>query len=125
MAWTILTTDEFDAWLTGQTPKAQAKIDTHIMMLEAAGPTLPAKYSKPIATSRHAMRELRVQVGGDPFRILHVFDPERNVVLLLGDDKTGDDRWYVENVPWADKLYDTHLAELAKAKEEKEEDRDG
>lgn len=112
MRWTILVTDEFSAWLCAQSPKAQAKIDTHVLMLEAAGPTLPARYSKPIVTSRHAMRELRVQVGGDPFRILHAFDPKRNVVLLLGGDKSGDDRWYTKHVPIADRLFDEHLAEL-------------
>lgn len=117
MRWTILTTDEFDAWLLVQTSKVQAKIDSHILMLEAAGPTLPARYSKPIVTSRHAMRELRVQVGGDPYRILHAFDPRRNVVLLVGGDKTGDARWYDKSVPLADRLYDAHLAELDERKD--------
>jgi hypothetical protein len=117
MSWNILTTDEFDLWLTAQNPKAQAKIDAHILMLELAGPTLPAKYSKPIMRSRHTMRELRIQVGGDPYRVLHVFDPQRSVVLLLGGDKTGDDRWYDENVPKADKRYDAHLAEINQVKE--------
>ena len=115
MPWIILSTDEFDEWLVGQTEKVQAKVDTHIMMLAMAGPTLPVRYSKPVITSRFAMRELRVQVSGDPYRILHVFDPGRNVVLLLGGDKTGDDRWYEENVPRADRLYAAHLDELAKS----------
>ena len=39
---------------------------------------------------------------------------DRSAILLIGGDKTGRDRWYEENVPWADSLYDTHLAELAK-----------
>lgn len=29
-------------------------------------------------------------------------------------DKTGDDRWYVVNVPIADRLYDEHLQQLRK-----------
>jgi hypothetical protein len=32
--------------------------------------------------------------------------------LLIGGDKTGDDRWYDVNVPVADRLYDEHLAQL-------------
>ena len=28
------------------------------------------------------------------------------IILLLGGDKTGNDRWYDENVPIADRLYD-------------------
>jgi hypothetical protein len=32
--------------------------------------------------------------------------------LLLGGDKTGDDRWYDIHVPLADRLYDEHLRAL-------------
>ena len=44
--------------------------------------------------------------------MLYVFDPRRVALLLLGGDKTGDDRWYEKNVPFADRLYDRYLAEL-------------
>jgi hypothetical protein len=33
-------------------------------------------------------------------------------ILLIGGDKTGDDRWYDVNVPIADRLYDQHLVQL-------------
>jgi hypothetical protein len=33
-------------------------------------------------------------------------------LLLLGGDKTGDDRWYEKNVPLADQIYDNYLAEI-------------
>ncbi|MEH6672038.1 hypothetical protein [Halopseudomonas sp.] len=36
----------------------------------------------------------------------------RSAILLIGGDKTGDDRWYDENVPLADRLYDEHLEDL-------------
>ena len=36
------------------------------------------------------------------------------IILLLGGDKTGNDRWYDENVPIADRLYDKHLELLKK-----------
>jgi hypothetical protein len=45
-------------------------------------------------------------------RTLHAFDPRRSAILLIGGDKTGDDRWYEENVPLADRLYDAHLEQL-------------
>jgi hypothetical protein len=32
--------------------------------------------------------------------------------LLIGGDKTGDDRWYDTFVPVADGLYDEHLEQL-------------
>ena len=43
--------------------------------------------------------------------------PRRCAVLLLGGNKTGDNRWYEKNVPLADKLYKTHLHTLAQEDE--------
>ena len=69
--------------------------------------------------SRHpALRELRVQHQGRPYRVLYIFDPRRVALLLLGGDKTGDDSWYEKNVPVADQLYEMYLAEI----EEEEDD---
>lgn len=45
--------------------------------------------------------------------MLFAFDPRRTAMLLLGGDKTGN--WtggYQQNVPIADDLYDTCLAEI-------------
>lgn len=57
-------------------------------------------------TSRHShIRELRIQHQGRPYRILYAFDPARNAILLIGSDKTGNDRWYDLFVPKADDLY--------------------
>ena len=58
------------------------------------------------------MRELRIQHAGRPYRVLYAFDPRRTAILLLGGDKTGDDRWYDTYVPLADDLYDEHLIQL-------------
>jgi hypothetical protein len=83
--------------------------------LEALGPALPFPHSSGIEGSRHRrMRELRVQSGGKPLRIFYAFDPRRTAILLIGGDKTGDDRFYEKYVPVADDLYDTHLDELRK-----------
>lgn len=46
--------------------------------------------------------------------MLYAFNPKRNAILLVGGDKTGDNRWYEVNVPIADRLYDQHLEELTK-----------
>ena len=58
------------------------------------------------------MRELRVQHRGRPYRVLYAFDPRRMAILLLGGNKTGDDRWYQVNIPLADKLFAEHLRTL-------------
>ena len=60
------------------------------------------------------MRELRVQHQGRPLRVIYAFDPRRTAILLLGGDKTGDNRWYVKHIPRADRLYDEYLLELKK-----------
>lgn len=58
------------------------------------------------------MRELRVQHQGRPYRVLYAFDPRRVAILLIAGDKTGNNRWYEENVSRADDIYDQHLREL-------------
>jgi hypothetical protein len=44
--------------------------------------------------------------------VLYAFDPNRNALLLIGGDKTGNGRWYEEFVPRADELFDAHLKQL-------------
>jgi hypothetical protein len=58
------------------------------------------------------MRELPIQHAGRPYRVLYAFDPRRHAILLIGGERTGNDRFYVELVPIADALYDEHMAEL-------------
>lgn len=45
-------------------------------------------------------------------RIFYAFDPRRTSILLIGGDKSGNDRFYEAYVPVADDLYDEHLEEL-------------
>jgi hypothetical protein len=35
-------------------------------------------------------------------------------ILLIGGDKSGNDRWYETSVPVAELLYDEHLGQLRK-----------
>ena len=82
-------------------------------LLEEIGPNLPFPHSSGVEQSRHGhMRELRVQHRRRPYRVLYAFDPRRAAILLIGGDKTGNDRWYEESVPVADALYDAHLEAL-------------
>jgi hypothetical protein len=61
---------------------------------------------------RICVRELRVQSGGRPLRIFYAFDPRRTAILLVGGDKTGDERFYETFIPEADRLYDEYVDEL-------------
>jgi hypothetical protein len=115
MIWEIEYTDEFGDWWSKLSEEEQVSIAASVQLLEERGPNLGFPHSRGINGSKHNhMRELRTQHAGRPFRTLYAFDPRRNAILLLGGDKTGDDRWYEVNVPVADRLYDEHLAELKK-----------
>jgi hypothetical protein len=83
------------------------------MLLEEKGINLGFPYSSKINGSRHSgMRELRIQSKGNPIRIFYMFDPRRTAILLIGGDKTGDDRFYERFIPIADQLYDIYLEEI-------------
>ena len=115
MSWEVEFTDEFEGWWDILSADEQSSVDTAVRLLEDRGPQLPYPYSSSIETSRHRhMRELRVQHGGDPYRVLYAFDPRRVAILLIGGSKAGDDRWYERFVPMADDLYDEHLQDLKK-----------
>lgn len=93
----------------------QVSLDASVRLLEERGPTLGFPHSSGINGSKHGhMRELRTQHDGRPLRTLYAFDPRRSAILLIGGDKTGDNRWYDIHVPIADRLYDEHLMQLQK-----------
>lgn len=110
MKWEVEYSDEFGEWWETLLEMEQASVDASVSLLEDYGPNLRFPYSSGINGSKHGnMRELRIQHEGRPFRILYAFDPRRCAILLLGGDKTGDDRWYDKNIPIADRLYDEHI----------------
>lgn len=115
MTWDVEYTDEFGSWWETLDEGTQVAIDTVVRLLESKGPQLRFPYSSDVRGSRFGqMRELRVQHKGQPYRVLYAFDPRRTAILLIGGNKGGNDRWYEEYVPLADKLYEEHLAALEK-----------
>lgn len=115
MVWEVEYTNEFGLWWDRLSAVEQESIAASVQLLEVRGPGLPFPHSSGINGSRHGhMRELRIQHQGRPYRVLYAFDPRRAAILLIGGDKTGDDRWYDTHVPIADQLYDEHLEEIGK-----------
>ena len=47
-------------------------------------------------------------------RVFYAFDPRRTAIVLIGGDKTGDNRFYERMIPTADALYDTYIDEIRK-----------
>ena len=106
-------TDELGAWWAELSERQQEDLTAIVELLMELGPRLPFPHSSGVHGSRHRhMRELRVQSSGRPIRVFYAFDPRRSAILLIGGDKTGDDRFYERYVGLADALYDQHLEEL-------------
>jgi hypothetical protein len=64
---------------------------------------------------RHLLAKRPALVGcppaGTSIRILFIFDPRRQAILLLGGDKAGNwKRWYDKNIPLAERRYENWLA---------------
>ena len=113
MTWIVEYTNEFGDWWGSLTESEQVSLAASVQLLEERGPSLGHPHSSSINGLKHGhMRELRTQHGGRPFRTLYAFDPRRMAILLIGGDKTGDDRWYEVHVPIADRLYTEHLEQL-------------
>lgn len=107
--WEINLTDQAEEWFLALGDVERRQITAAIDELEARGPVLGRPFVDRIKGSRHHnMKELR-SIGGN-IRVLFAFDPNREAVLLIGGDKTGHwQRWYKENIPLADALYDEYL----------------
>ena len=107
--WAIESTEEFDDWIERLAEEDQDHIVAALRVLERSGPGLGRPLVDSIKGSKHHnMKEIRVGA----LRILFIFDPDRNAILLLGGDKTNRwEAWYVENIPRADTLYDRYLEE--------------
>lgn len=111
--WEVEFTDEFGAWWDQLTEAEQDAIAASVSILRQLGPGLPRPHADTVNDSKHPnMKELRTQCQGRPLRTFFAFDPRRSAILLVGGDKTGDDRFYKEMIPLADRLYDEHLRQL-------------
>jgi len=114
MAWEVEFADEFGEWWESLTIEEQTSIDHYVHLLEQFGPNLKRPHADVIHGSKHSnMKELRVQHEGRPYRVLYAFDPRRAALLLIGGDKTGNNRWYEIFVPIADALFTQHLKEIS------------
>ena len=76
------------------------------------GPALGRPLADRVSGSRlHNLKELRTgSRGTTEVRILFIFDPARNAVLLVAGDKSGRwDQWYRDAIPAAEAAYEAYL----------------
>jgi len=111
--WEVEVTDQFVEWWQNLSVDQQESVTDRVDLLADRGPDLGRPVVDRIQTSRHHnMKELRAAKEG-ALRVLFMFDPRRQVILLLGGDKSGAwNDWYEWAVPLADDLYDDYLEEL-------------
>ena len=84
-----------------------------INLLEEDGPNLGRPLADRIEGSKlHNLKELRPgSTGTSEVRILFIFDPERQAILLTAGDKSGQwSEWYDENIPVAEARFERWLA---------------
>ncbi|MGA2250413.1 type II toxin-antitoxin system RelE/ParE family toxin [Terracidiphilus sp.] len=113
MAWEVEFTDEFGKWWDELSVNEQNSVADGVYLVQEFGPALTRPHADTVRGSQYPnMRELRIQHQGRPYRVLYVFDPRRVGVLLIGGDKTGNNRWYEEFVPMVDGIYAQHLREI-------------
>jgi hypothetical protein len=115
MTWTVILVDEVNDWfmdLVYKDAKSAELVTAAIDQLESDGPNLGRPLVARIERSKiHNLKELRPgSAGGTEVRVLFVFDPVRQAVLLVAGDKSGRwNRWYDENIPVAEHRYQRWL----------------
>lgn len=110
MPWDVILLEEVERWYFTLDADAMAAVTGAIDLLELEGPTLGRPTVDKVSGSKfHSMKELRP--AGTSIRILFIFDPRRQAILLLGGDKAGSWKsWYDKNIPIAERRYEDWLA---------------
>lgn len=111
----VETTDEFELWLNEQSEEVQDKILASILLLQQYGHRLSRPYADTLYGSKfNNMKELRIQIKGDPYRAFYAFDPLRQAIVLCAGNKVGNEKqFYQQMISLADELYQQHLDKLA------------
>jgi hypothetical protein len=124
MNWEINLHPGVESWLlklADEDPDSADLVEAAIDMLAECGPALGRPLVDRIHGSRiHKLKELRpASAGRTEVRILFVFDPEREAILLVAGDKAGRwSQWYADAIPLAEARYGQYLAEVRPARED-------
>ncbi len=109
----VIATDEFAAWYENLDEAGSDDVEVAVGELSGRGTSLGHPHSSAIKGASFPLRELRIQSKGRPFRVFYAFDPARQAVLLIGGDKTGDNRFYETMIPRATRIWKEYLDETA------------
>lgn len=116
MNWEINLHPSVELWLlklAEEDPVTADLVEAAVDMLAENGPALGRPLVDRLYGCRtHNLKELRLgSTGRSEVRILFVFDPKRQTILLVAGDKAGRwSDWYRDSVPAAEARYDEYLA---------------
>ncbi|MET9129129.1 type II toxin-antitoxin system RelE/ParE family toxin [Streptomyces antibioticus] len=115
--WEITLLEPVETWflkLCADDPESANRITDALDFLAQEGPNLGRPMVDRIHGSRlHNLKELRPGSSGcTEIRMLFVFDPEREAIILVAGDKSGRwSDWYRDSIPVAELRYADFLAE--------------
>lgn len=103
--WNVALLTPVKEWFLQLDEDTIESVANAIDMLAEQGPTLGRPTADRVKGSTlHNLKELRP--AATKIRILFAFDPERQAILLVAGDKTGNWKgWYEENIPVAEQRY--------------------
>ncbi len=116
MSWTVILVEEVADWymdLIERDPETGDSVEAAIDLLAARGPGLGRPFVDKVQGSTvHNLKELRPgSRGRSEIRILFVFDPVRQAILLVAGDKAGTwNQWYREHITLAEQRYELWLS---------------
>lgn len=105
--------DPIKDWLTGLDRESKLQILAAVEVLKEQGPNLRRPLAGKIEGSKiKSMKELRPgSAGKSEIRILFVFDPNRQAIMLIGGDNQNKwSKWYKTAIPEAERRYETWLS---------------
>ena len=117
MNWAVELHDDFQPEFFALPLEVRRTILALSRLLGEFGPQLGRPRVDRLNGLWHAnMKEMRFSAAGGEWRLAFAFDPGRNAVLLIADDKSGGSprRFYRKLVRKADERFDRHLARFAK-----------
>jgi hypothetical protein len=115
--WEILLLEPVNDWflaLCKDDPATAGKVEEALDELADCGPQLGRPLVDRIHSSKiHNLKELRPRVPGTAeVRLLFVFDPDREAIVLVAGDKAGRwSAWYAEAIPLAEERYAAYRRE--------------
>lgn len=113
--WVVITKLPFEEWFEVQPNYLQDEILAVLCVPRENGPLLGRPYVDTLSGSKFMnMKELRIQVKGQPIRICFVFDNSRQAIILCAGNKKGrnEKQFYNNLIKTADEQFRIHLSEL-------------